>query len=155
MPGRSGLEILADVKKACPRLPVLMLSAATEQQYGLRVLKAGASGYITKLRAPEEIVAAVKQVITGGLYVSPAMGLKLASHVSGNPTRDLHDKLSDREMEILLRIGAGAGTKEIAADLSLSPTTVSTYRARMRDKLGVKTTAELIRYTIDNNLSEP
>jgi two-component system invasion response regulator UvrY len=154
MPGRTGFEILSDVKLARPEMPVLILSAASEDQYGVRVLKAGASGFVNKLRAPQEIAAAVRQILEGELYISAATAKKLASAVSRRAAETPHEKLSDREMEVLTRIGAGKGTKEIASDLSISAQTVSTYRSRILEKLGAKTTADLIRYTIDHHLLE-
>jgi two-component system invasion response regulator UvrY len=154
LPGRSGLEILKDVKLARPDMPVLILSAASEEQYGARVLKAGASGFITKLRAPHEIAAAVAEVLRGGVYVSPAMGIRLARELSGTAPHGAPQLLSEREMEVLRRIGAGKGTKEIATELSLSQSTISTYRARIMEKLGVRTTTAMIRFAIEKKMIE-
>lgn len=148
MPGRSGLDLLHDLRVSCPRLSVLVLSVHPEEQYGLRVIRAGAAGYLNKEAAPEALVSAVRRVLAGGKYVGPALAEQLASSLQsgGAPTSEPHQRLSDREFQVLARMGQGRSVKEIAAELSLSEKTVSTYRARVLEKLGLHTTAELIRY---------
>lgn len=154
MPGRSGLDILGEIHKARPKLPVLVLSAHPEEQFGVRVLKAGAAGYITKLKAPMELAAAVQKVLEGGRYVSPSLAEKLAEAAANPSEQALHETLSDREFQVLQLIGAGRSVKEIAGELNLSEQTVSTYRTRLLQKTRLKTTADLIRYAIENKLIE-
>jgi DNA-binding NarL/FixJ family response regulator len=152
MPGRSGLDILGDLKKLTPRLPVLVLSMHPEDQLGKRVLKAGASGYMNKQSAPEELIAAVRKVLAGRLYVSPALAERLASDLHENAVRPLHEALSNREFEVLRMIAMGKTVTEIAQELHLSVSTVSTHRARILQKMNMKTTSELIRYALRNHL---
>jgi len=152
MPGRNGLEILKEVKKVRPTLPVLMLSMHPEEQYAMRVLQAGASGYITKIRAPHELVEAVKKVMSGGKYISPALAENLANHIGHGAKRWAHERLSNREFQVLRLMASGKSAKNIAQELSVSAQTVSTHRARILKKLGLKTTADLIRYAVENNL---
>jgi DNA-binding NarL/FixJ family response regulator len=154
MPGRSGLDVLKDVKQAQPRLPVLVLSMHPEDQYAVRVLKAGAAGYLTKVNVPEEMVRAVTKVLAGGRYVSGALAERLAAELSTGGTKLPHETLSDREFQLLRRIAAGKTVKEIAGELSLSVQTVSTYRARVLTKLHLHTTAELMRYALDHRLAD-
>jgi DNA-binding NarL/FixJ family response regulator len=152
MPGRSGLDVLRDLRTLRPRLSVLVLSVHPEDQLGKRVLKAGASGYMNKESAPEELIKAVRKVLAGGKYVSPALAERLAvdlHEVSGEP---LHATLSDREFEVLRLIGSGRTTSEIAEMLHLSTPTVSTYRTRILEKMKMTTTAELIKYAVRNRL---
>jgi two-component system invasion response regulator UvrY len=152
MPGRSGLEVLGDLKKGEPKLPVLVLSMHPEDQYGRRVLKAGASGYMNKECAPEELIKAIRKVLSGGRYVSPALAEKLAFDLGEGTARTPHEKLSDREMEVLRLIASGRTVSQIADDLHLSVATVSTYRARLLEKMGMATNAELMRYALQNRL---
>jgi len=152
MPGSSGLEILARIKEAQPKLPVLVLSMHPEEQYALRSLEAGAAGYVTKNRSPAELVAAVKTVLAGGKYVSPAVAEKLASHLSGQTMKLPHERLSNREYEILHLLVSGKPAKIIAQELSVSAQTISTHRGRILKKLGIHSTAELIRYAIEHRL---
>jgi two-component system, NarL family, invasion response regulator UvrY len=154
MPGRSGLDVLRDVKTLRPDLPVLILSMHPEDQYAKRVLRAGASGYMNKESAPEELLKAVAKVLGGGSYVSPRLAESLARDLTRHPDRSPHEILSDREFEVLRRLGSGRTVAQIADDLNLSATTVSTYRARLLDKMRMTTTAELIRYAVENNLIE-
>jgi len=154
MPGRSGLDVLRDVKREYPKLPVLVLSMHPEDQYGKRVFKAGASGYMNKESAPEELLKAIRLVLAGGRYVSPSLAEKLASDLSGDGEQHLHERLSDREIEVLRMIGAGKTISQIADELGLSVTTVSTYRARLLEKMGLTTNAELMRYALNNRLTE-
>jgi DNA-binding NarL/FixJ family response regulator len=154
MPGRSGLDVLKDLKAIRPRLPVLVLSMHPEDQYGKRVLKAGASGYLNKESAPEELIRAVRKILSGGRYVSPALAETLASDLSGDSGRPAHESLSDREFDVLRRIGSGKTVGQIAEELHLSVPTVSTYRARILEKMNMSTTAELMHYALSNHLVE-
>lgn len=152
MPGRSGLDILKEIKHAHPRVPVLILSVHPEDQFAVRVLKAGASGYLTKDSAPTELVAAVKKVFAGGRHVSPALAEKLASDLVNGKGKPPEEQLSDREFQVLGLIASGKTIKEIGATLSLSVKTVSTYRARLLQKMGMKTNAELMHYAMERGL---
>lgn len=145
MPGRTGLEVLHDVRTNHPKLPVLVLSSAPEEQLAVRVLKAGASGYLNKQAAPEHLAQAVQKVLAGGKYISPALAETLANELSQD-ARPPHEKLSDREFEVLQLLLAGRSLKEIAAELSLSPKTVSTFHTRIWEKLQVHSDLELIRF---------
>jgi DNA-binding NarL/FixJ family response regulator len=152
MPGRSGLDVLRDLKAARPKLPVLVLSMHPEDQYGKRTLRAGAAGYMNKESAPEELIKAVRKVLAGGRYVSAALAEKLASDMSEDTGRPLHEVLSHREFEILRMIGAGKAVGQIAEELHLGVTTVSTYRARILIKMHMTNTAELMHYALHNRL---
>jgi two-component system, NarL family, invasion response regulator UvrY len=151
--GRGGLELLKQMRQIRPKLPVVILSMHSEEQYARRALKAGAAGYVTKDSPRQELLKAVRKAIEGGRYVSPALAEMLAFNLqqgSGQP----HEDLSDRELEVLRLIGSGKTVGEIANLLSLSDKTISTYRARILEKMNMKTNAELTRYAIRNNLSE-
>jgi DNA-binding NarL/FixJ family response regulator len=152
MPGRSGLDILKDIKAMRPKLPVLVLSMHPEDQYGKRVLKAGASGYMRKESAPDELIKAIRKVLAGGRYVSPALAEKLAVDLSDDVGWPSHETLSDREFEVLRMIASGKTVGRIAEELHLSVTTVSTYRARILEKMDLNTTAELMHYALRNHL---
>ena len=152
MPGKSGLELLKEFKAARPKLPVLILSAHAEDQFAVRVLKAGAGGYMTKENAPEELAKAIRKVLAGGQYVSPALAEKLALRVRKDIKLTPHETLSDREYDVMSRIASGKTVTEIAGELSLSPKTISTYRARVLEKLGVKNSAAIVQYAIRNGL---
>ena len=152
MPGRSGLDVLRDIKTFQSKLPVLVLSMHPENQYGKRVLKAGASGYLNKDSAPEELIKAIRKLLSGGRYVSSALAEKLALDLTNDNVGPLHDALSVREFEVLRMLGSGKNIRHIAEELHLSVTTVSTYRGRILEKLNVTTTAELIRYVLQNRL---
>jgi DNA-binding NarL/FixJ family response regulator len=152
LPGKSGLDLLKELKAARPKLPVLVLSVHPEDQFAVRVLKAGAEGYMTKESAPEELVNAIRKILAGGRYVSPTLAEKLALGVRKDVTRTPHETLSDREYEIMCHIASGRTVTEIAGELSLSVKTISTYRARILEKLGVKNSAEITRYAIRNGL---
>lgn len=154
MPGLSAIEALKQVKVEWPSLPVLILSMHPEDQYAIRMFKAGADGYVTKAGAPEELVKAIRKVLAGGKYVSSALGEKLASMVNLDIKRQPHELLSDREYEVLRFIGAGKTVGEIADTMNLSVTTISTYRARILEKMHLKTNAELTRYAIQHGLVE-
>ena len=152
MPGRSGLDILKELKGLRPKLPVLVLSVHPEAKLGKRALKAGASGYMNKESAPEELIKAVRKLLAGGVYVSPALAEVLALDLGPRADQVLHERLSDRELEVLRMIGSGKAISQIAAVLHLSVTTVSTYRARILEKMKMKNTAELIHYALRNKL---
>lgn len=153
MPGEDGLTLLKEVHSAWPAIAIVMLSMHPEQQYAVRALRAGAVGYVTKDGAPEQLVDAARTVAAGGRYVSPSLAQVLADHNADNGGKLPHDLLSNREYEVLVRIGAGMTVSQIADELFLSVNTVSTYRARVLTKLGLATTAELIRYVVTNDLS--
>jgi DNA-binding NarL/FixJ family response regulator len=152
LPGKSGLDLLKELKAEWPNLPVLVLSGHPEDQFAVRVLKAGAGGYMTKESAPEELAKAIRKILAGGRYVSPALAEKLALGVKKDFTRTLHETLSDREYEVMSRIASGKTVTEIAEELSLSSKTISTYRARVLEKLDVKNSAEIVQYAIRNGL---
>ncbi len=154
MPGMNGLDALKQVKQEFPDLPVLILSMHPEEQYAIRMFKAGANGYLTKAAAPEELVKAIKKVHGGGKYVSAALGEALASRVNLDAEKSPHDVLSDREYEVLCLIGSGKTVSEIAEKMTLSVTTISTYRARTLEKMRMKTNAQLTRYAIEQGLVE-
>jgi two-component system invasion response regulator UvrY len=152
MPGRSGLEVLKQLKIEHPNLPVLILSMHPEEQYGLRVLKAGADGYLNKDAVPEELLLAIRKLTQGGKYISPTLSERLARNLSRTETRLAHQALSDREYEVLCGIGKGKTVSEIAAELNLSVSTVSTYRIRILEKLNLRTNADLTYYAIKQGL---
>jgi two-component system invasion response regulator UvrY len=152
MPGRSGLDVLKEIKRARPKLPVLMLSMHPEDQFAVRLLKAGASGYMTKESAPEELVGAVNKAVAGGRYVSPQLAEKLASFIVHDALAPPHENLSDREFLILRLIASGKPVSAIARDLSLSVKTVSTYRARLLEKMSMKNNSELVHYAFQYEL---
>lgn len=154
MPGRGGLDVLADIKRLCPKLPVLILSAAPEGDYALRALKAGASGYINKQHATEELIVAVRTVLAGHNYVSAALAQKLAASVRQGGAGVAHESLSDREFQIFRLIALGTSVKEIAAQLSLSDKTVATYLSRIKEKTGLGSHVEIARYAFQNKLVE-
>jgi two-component system, NarL family, invasion response regulator UvrY len=152
LPDTSGLDLLKSVQDM-PRAPaVIMLSMHPEEQYAVRSLRAGAAGYLEKASGPAELVAAIRRTAHGGRYVSPSLAERLASAVGGKGDVAAHEKLSDREYQVLRMLAAGKGTKDIAATLFLAPTTIGTYRARILQKLGLASTAELIRYAVTNRL---
>ena len=152
MPGQNGLDVLKAIKKSRPRLPVLMLSMHPEDQFAVRMLKIGAAGYMTKESAPAELVGAVKKVVNGGRYVSPALAEKMASFLSIDVQTAPHERLSNREFVVLRMIASGKTVSEIALELSLSVKTVSTYRTRILEKMGMRNSAELTHYAIQNQL---
>jgi DNA-binding NarL/FixJ family response regulator len=153
MPGRSGLDVLREIKQFKPRLPVLVLSVHPENQFAVRVLKSGASGYMTKESAPDELVGAVKKVLAGGHYVSNSLAENLAVSLSANQ-RAPQEKLSDREFQVLRLIASGKMVTDIAREMSLSVKTISTYRSRVLQKMGMKNNAELMHYAIEHRLVE-
>jgi two-component system invasion response regulator UvrY len=152
MPGRSGLDVLKEIKQERPNLPILVLSVHSEEQYGVRVLKAGAAGYLNKESAPEQLVKAIRKVYRGGKYVSESLAEKLVLELGSDGDQPPHKNLSDREYEVMRLIASGKAVGEIAGLLSLSVKTVSTYRARLLQKMNMKNNAELTHYVIQNQL---
>lgn len=152
MPGRSGLEALQQIKLSHPDLPVLILSIHPEEQYALRALKSGASGYLSKDTAPDELVKAVQKVLLGKKYISQAIAEKLANTFSSDTVTMPHETLSDREFDVMKFLANGKSVSEIAEMLSLSVTTVSTYRARIMTKMNLKSNSDLTKYAIENSL---
>jgi two-component system, NarL family, invasion response regulator UvrY len=152
MPGKNGLDVLKDVRTMYPGLPVLVLSMFPEEQFATRVLKAGASGYLTKESASDVLITALRKVASGGKYVSPVLAERLVSDLSHTPGKAPHERLSDREYQIMCLIASGKRMKEIAAHFSLGPTTISTYRARILEKMGMSNNAELTLYASQNHL---
>jgi DNA-binding NarL/FixJ family response regulator len=151
MPGRSGLDLLAELKHRKPKLPVLIMSLHDEQHFAIRTLRAGASGYLMKDAVVTELVTAVTRVARGGRYVSDAIAERLAAD-AGKPTSVPHERLSDREFDVMRGIASGSSVSEIAAQLHLSVKTVSTYRTRLLEKMGMASNAELTRYALDHGL---
>ena len=154
MPGRSGLDVLKELKGQKPKLPVLVLSIHPEEQYAVRVLKAGASGYLTKESAQDELISALQNVSTGRKYITPSLAERLAFDLEMDTERPPHESLSDREYQVMCMIASGKTVKEIAEELFLSVKTVSTYRARVLDKMRMKSSAELTHYAIKYRLVE-
>ncbi|MBN2603610.1 MAG: response regulator transcription factor [Candidatus Thermoplasmatota archaeon] len=153
MPGENGIEILKTVRQLSPDLPVLMLSMYSEDQYAIRALKAGASGYLTKDKAPDVLIQAINKVAEGRKYISPILAEKLADNLYHNKNnRVLHELLSDREYEVMCHIASGKTVSQIGQEMNLSVKTISTYRSRILDKMKMKTNAELTHYAIKNNL---
>lgn len=152
MPGLMGLDVLKQISVENPKLPVLVLSMHPEEQYAIRVLKAGASGYLTKAAAPEQLIGAIRKIYRGGKYVSPDLAEKLALGLQSAATGLPHENLSDREYQVLCLISSGKTVKEIAEELSLSEKTISTYRSRLLEKMDMKSNAELTHYGIKHNL---
>ena len=151
--GRSGLDVLKEIRQSRPKLPVLMLSMHAEDQYAMRAFKAGASGYISKASSRDELRQAVLKVIKGGRYISPSMAERMVFDISSSD-KPPHEQLSDRELEVLCLIASGRTVGEIATSLSLSDKTISTYRRRILDKMHLSTNAELTHYAIRNHLVE-
>ena len=152
MPGRSGLEILEDILNLKPKLPILILSMHPEEQYAVRALRAGASGYLTKASAANELIDAIRKVVRGGKYVTESIAEKLARELDSKTDKKPHEKLSNREYQVMLMLASGKSVGEIAEELCLSVKTVSTYRTRIMDKMGLKKNAELTFYSMNNNL---
>ena len=152
MPGRSGLDAINQIKQQHPKLPILILSMYPEEQYAMRVLKSGASGYLSKDMAQEELVNAVKKVLSGKKYITPTLVEKLALQLGQENSGAPHEQLSDREFDVLKLLAAGKSVSEIAALMSLGSTTISTYRARIMDKMSLKSNADLTRYALENKL---
>ena len=152
MPDTSFVETLRALRERFPRTRVIVLTGHAEEEYAVRALKAGASGYVTKEHSSLELIAAIRKAHGGGTYVSAALAERLAEAVGGHSDGPGHDALSDREHEVLRLLGKGESVKEIAAFLKLSSKTVSTYRTRLLEKLGLKTTADLIRYAVEHHM---
>jgi two-component system, NarL family, invasion response regulator UvrY len=152
LPGRGGLDILKDIKQERPRLPVLILSMHPEDQYAIRALRAGAAGYLTKEAATEKLLEAIRKITTGGRFISQDLAERLAAELTVNTSGPPHASLSDREFEVLCLIGSGLSVGDIADRMSLSVKTVSTYRARILEKMRVKNNAELMQYVLTNRL---
>jgi two-component system invasion response regulator UvrY len=152
MPGRSGMDALQQIKLHNPKLPVLILSVHSEEHYAIRVLKAGASGYLNKESAPEELIQAVRRLLMGKKYITPTIAEQLASGLDKDSEKPLHETLSDREFEVLKLLASGKSVSDIADQMVLSVTTVSTYRARIMVKMNLKTNADLTLYAIENKL---
>lgn len=152
MPGPSGLDVLTELRRLYPRLPVLILSMHPEDRFAIRALKAGASGYITKESAADELVKAIRKLISGGKYVSLDLAEQLAFSLNAETDRPPHETLSDREYQVMCMIAAGKKMSAIADELSLSVRTINTYRARILEKMKMKSNAELIHYSIEHKL---
>jgi two-component system, NarL family, invasion response regulator UvrY len=153
MPDKSGLEVLQQIRRDQPRLPVLILSAHSEDQYAIRALKAGASGYLCKDSASDELVVAIRRILMGKKYITSSLAEKLAFHLDQDDSdRPAHETLSDREFEVMKFLASGKVVSEIASQLCLSVTTISTYRARILTKMNMKTNYDLTRYAMENNL---
>jgi two-component system, NarL family, invasion response regulator UvrY len=155
MPGRDGFDVLREMRQTHPRVPVLVLSIYPENQVGIRVLRAGASGFMNKDTAPRELIQAIRKIHSGGKYVSAALAEKLAEEVSTQDHDVPHKLLSDREFQVLCMIASGKSIRDIAADLSLSEKTVRTYRDRVFEKMTLKNDVEITHYAIQHNLIEP
>jgi two-component system invasion response regulator UvrY len=152
MPGKTGLDLLKDIKILYPDLPVLMLSMHSEERYAIRALKSGAAGYITKESAADELVKAIMKVNNGGKYISASLAERLASELVAPQNKEPHELLSDREFQVMCEIASGKSANEIADKLSLGLSTVNTYRSRILAKLNLKSTTELVRYAVKHSL---
>jgi len=154
MPGRDGLDLLRDLRAQFPRLPVLMLSIHPAEQVGVRALRLGAAGYLHKRVVPEELVTAIRKVVGGARYITPALAEQLAERVAGDEPGARHETLSEREFQVMRMIVAGKKPKEIADELALSVKSINAYRARILGKMAMKTNAELIRYALQYGLTQ-
>ena len=154
MPGRDGLEVLKILRADFPKLPVLILSVHREEEFAVRALRAGASGYLTKASAPDELVSAIRKVLAGKKYISATLAERLADVLSVDFDRPAHTALSDREYQVFCMIARGRTTRQIGEELALSEKTVGTYRTRILRKMGMKTNAEIIRYSVQGGLTE-
>jgi len=152
MPGRSGLEVMQEIISDYPGIPILILSMHPEEQYAIRALKSGASGYLTKDSAPNELTIAVKNILKGGKYITASLADKMADNLSDDNIAVLHQRLSDREYSVLCKIAEGKNMKLIAEELFISEKTVSTYRSRILEKMNMKNNTELIRYALKEGL---
>ena len=152
LPGRNGLEVLSEIKRLRPRTPVLIVSAYPEEEFAIRSLKLGASGYLNKSSASDEVVAAARKAMAGGKYVTALLAEKLAAMLGSDIQREVHESLSSREFQVLQMIANGSTIKEIAAELALSEKTVGTYRTRISNKMGLATNVELTRYALQHRL---
>ncbi len=154
LPGKSGLELMKEVKISYPTLPVLVLSVQAEDQYALRMLKAGAAGYLTKDRTPQELLTALTRVLQGKKYLSESLAERVLEQLGSEADKPAHELLSDREFEVLRLITQGTAPRDISRKLHVSPRTVSTYRARLLQKLNLRSNAQLVQYAIANKLFE-
>lgn len=154
MPGMDGLDVLKQLKSELPHIPVIILTVHPEAQYALRVLKAGAAGYLTKESVPSELIRAIRKVHRGGRYITPSLAEKIAFALGGETDKLPHETLSDREFQVLALIASGRTATQIAEELALSVKTISTYRTRILEKMQLKTNAELTHYAIQNKLVE-
>jgi len=154
MPGKSGLNILEQLKHGYPHLPVFVLSMYPEEQYAMRLLKSGASGYMNKENAPEELARAVRKILSGGVYISPSLSEKLITEFGTDTERPLHETLSSREFQVMLMVASGKSLTEIADEIYLSVKTISTYRSRILEKMKMDTNAQLTSYALENHLIE-
>lgn len=154
MPGESGLELIKTLKKEFPRLAVLVLSAYPEEQYALRALKSGASGYLTKEAATAELIGAIHKISSGGKYISASIAESLAFAIESDSEKLPHEKLSNREYEVMLMIASAKSVREIAEELSLSEKTIGTYRSRILEKMDMKNSSEITYYAMKNSLIE-
>jgi DNA-binding NarL/FixJ family response regulator len=154
MPGRSGLEVLEELRRQCPHTPVLVLSVSPEEDYAVRCLKLGAAGYLSKRSASDELILAIRKALSGGKYITGVIAEKLAATVAGVASHEPHEALSNRELQVLRLIATGKTIKEIASELSLSEKTVATYRSRVSEKMGLATNVELTRYAIRHHLTD-
>jgi DNA-binding NarL/FixJ family response regulator len=154
MPGRDGLEVLAEAKRLRPKTPVLVLTAYPEEQFAIRSFKLGASGYLTKQSATDELVTAVQRILAGGKYITASLAERLAVSLGGTDDQAPHEALSNRELQVLRLIAVGKSIKETAAELALSEKTVATYRTRISEKAGLKTNVEIARYALKHGLVE-
>ncbi len=152
MPGRDGLEVLKELKQLKPKLPVLVLSMYPEEHYAVRVLRGGASGYLTKSSAPDELISAIRKVASGRKYISSTLAERLTYELDRDADKPLHEILSDREYQVMNMLATGKSVKEIADELSLSVKTVSTYRSRILGKMNIKNNAEIVLYAVQNKL---
>jgi len=152
LPDRNGIDVLREIRKTHPSLPVLVLSLHTEYSVAMRAIKAGATGYLCKESAPEELILAVRKVGSGGSYLSTEMENLVLQHLSGRSGTQPHDALSDREYQVMCQLAAGKSISQIAETLQLSPNTVSTYRARVLEKMGLTNNSELTRYAVAHQL---
>ena len=152
MPGHNTLDVLRLIKLEKPDLPVLILTMYPEEQYAMRVLKEGAAGYITKSSAPDNLISAIHKVVEGGAYVSPTLALQLATQLRNKPKATLYDLMSNREFMVLCAIAEGKHLNQIADELNLSAKTISTYRTRVLNKLGMHSNTELVRYALEHGL---
>lgn len=154
MPGRTGLDLLKQLKYEHPKLPVLILSAYPEDQYAVHALKAGAAGYMTKERAPQELIKAIRKILRGGKYITESLAEKLAFNLETDTDKPLHEALSDREYQVMRMIVSGESLKQIAEELCLSRKTITTFRARILEKMNMESNAELVRYAVQSRLIE-
>ena len=154
MPGRSGLEVLEELKRLRPTMPVVVLTAFPEEDYAVRAFKLGASGYVSKESASDELLAALRKALAGGRYVTASLAEKLAASVAGDTPSAPHETLSNRELQVLRLIAQGRTIKEVAAELALSEKTIGTYRTRISEKMGLSTNVELARYAFQHKLAD-